>query len=95
MIYVAAILGGMGLVCMLYRRTFLGILIGMQLLGLGASVIFILAGVSSGAVTQAHLFGLFIALGGIAQLVVGYALSVRFFYMKKRVEMEELRTLKH
>jgi NADH:ubiquinone oxidoreductase subunit K len=95
MILVAAALGGMGLVCMLYRRTLLGLLIGVQLLALGATMIFVLAGASSGSLIQGHVFGLFITLGGIAHLVVGYALAVRLFYLKRRAGMDELRYLKH
>lgn len=95
MIMVAAALGGMGLVCMLYRRTLLGVLIGVQLLVVGATMVFVLAGVSSGVPVQGHLFGLFITLGGVAQLVTGYALSVRLFYLRRRAGMDELRSLKH
>lgn len=95
MIVTAAILGGLGLICLVSRRTLLGLLIGLQLLVLGATSIFVMAGVSSGAHSHGHIFGLFIVLGGVAQLVVGYALAVRLFYLKKRVGMDELRSLKH
>jgi NADH:ubiquinone oxidoreductase subunit K len=94
-IVVAAALGGLGLVCALYRKTLLGVLIGVQLMFLGATMIFVLAGFSSGALVNGHAFGLFITLGGVGQLVVGYALAVRLFYLKKRAGMDELRSLKH
>jgi NADH-quinone oxidoreductase subunit K len=94
MILIAAALGGIGFACMLFRRTMLGMLIGIQLMVLGATMFFILAGVVSGAAIQGQLFGFFIILGGVAQIIVGYALAVRVFYLKKRVAMDELRTLK-
>ena len=95
MIMIAALLGALGLVCLLYRRTLLGILIGMQLLVLGATLIFVSAGVSSHTQVQGHILGIFITLSGIGQLVVGYALAVRLFYLKKRAGMEEVRSLMH
>jgi NADH:ubiquinone oxidoreductase subunit K len=57
-------------------------------------MVFVLAGISSGARTQGHLFGLFIALSGVAQLAGGYALAVRLFYLKNRTKMDQLRSLK-
>ncbi len=95
MMLVAAALGGMGLFCMLFRKTLLGFLIGLQLMVLGATTVFVLAGALSGMANRGHIFGLFIVLGGVAQLVAGYALAVRLFCLKKRVEMDELRSLKH
>jgi NADH:ubiquinone oxidoreductase subunit K len=93
MLVVAGIIGGLGLACMTSRRSVLGFMIGVQLLILGSTMVFVLAGMSAGK-AQGQVFGLFIALGGIAQLVIGYALSVRLFYLKKQVSMDELRTLK-
>ena len=94
MMLVAGIIGGLGLVCMISRRTLLGLMVGIQLLVLGSTMIFVLAGISSGARVEGHLFGLFIALGGVAQLAGGYALAIRLFYLKNRSKMDELRSLK-
>jgi NADH:ubiquinone oxidoreductase subunit K len=91
---VAGLIGGLGLICMISRKTLLGLLIGVQLLILGSTMMFVLAGVSSGMRIQGHLFGLFITLGGIAQLVVGYSLAIRLFFLKKTISMDELRALK-
>lgn len=95
MMLVAAVLGALGLVSLLIRRTLLGVLIGIQLLVLGSTTIFVLAGASTGSLIHGHVFGLFITISGIAQIVVGYAFAVRLFYLRKRVSMEELRSLKH
>jgi len=94
MIAVAALLGGLGLVCIIYRKTFLGFLIGVQLMITGATSFFILAGIASGTAVSADIFGLFIILGGVGQIVAGYALAVRLFYLRKKVGMNDLRTLK-
>lgn len=92
--YVAGLIGGLGLVCMISRKTILGLLIGVQLLVLGSTMIFVLAGISSDARIQGHVFGLFITLGGVAQLVTGYALAIRLFFLKKRISLDELQALK-
>ncbi len=94
MMLVAGLIGALGLVCMISRRTILGLMVGIQLLILGATMMFVLAGISSGARVQGHLFGLFIALSGVAQLSGGYALAIRLFYLKGRTNMDELRSLK-
>jgi len=94
MMLLAGVVGAMGLVCILSRRTMLGLMVGVQLLVLGATMMFVLAGIVSGARIEGHLFGLLITLGGVAQLVGGYALAIRLFYLKGRIRMSELRSLK-
>ena len=94
MIFFSAALGGLGLFCALYRKTLLGVLIGLQLMVLGATAIFVFSGFSAGIHVSGHVFGLFILLGGIGQLVAGFALCVRLFYERKRAGMDDLRTLK-
>lgn len=93
MILFSAVLGGMGMFCALYRRTLLGVLIGLQLMVLGATSIFVVSGFTAGAHVNGHVFGLFILLGGVGQLVAGFALSVRLFYERKRAGMDDLRNL--
>lgn len=93
MTWLAGLIGGLGLVCMISRKTLLGLLIGVQLFVLGSTMMFVLAGLSSKS-TEGHIFGLFITLGGIAQLVAGYALAIRLFFLKKRISMNEIQALK-
>lgn len=95
MIITAALLGGLGLVCMMIRRTLLGILIGAQLLVLGGTTMMIMAGIAAGLPVEGHLFALFILLGGVGQLVVGYALATRTFILRKRATIAEHCSLKH
>lgn len=94
MMVVAGLIGGLGLICMVSRKTLLGLLIGVQLLILGSTLIFVLAGISAGARIQGHILGMFITLGGIAQLVVGYSLAIRMFFLKRKISMAELQALK-
>ncbi len=94
MMWVAGIIGGLGLVCMISRKTLLGLLIGIQILVLGSTMMFVLAGISSDFRIQGYIFGFFITLGGVAQLVVGYSLAIRLFFLKKRISMDEIQALK-
>ena len=98
---VAGLIGALGLICVISRRTLLGLFIGLQLLILGATMMFVLAGIFAGGPADGigrahgHVAGVFIALGGVAQLVAGYGLAVRLFYLKNRIEMNDLKSLKH
>lgn len=94
MIALSSLIGALGLACMISRKTLLGVLVGSQLLCLGATMVFVLAGISSGARVEGHLFGLFIVLGGVAQLAAGYAIAIRLFYLKDRTRMDQLKELK-
>ncbi len=94
LIILAALLGGLGLFSVASRRTLLGILVGIQLMLIGASMSFVLAGISSESRVLGQIVGLFIILGGVAQLVGGYALATRLFYLKRKIAIRELRSLK-
>ena len=94
MIWLSGVIGGLGLACLIWRRTILGIMIGIQLLILGSTLVFVLAGISAGVRLEGHVVALFVTLGGVAQLVAGFALAVRLFYLRNKTEMSELRSLK-
>lgn len=95
MIIISVAIGALGLTCLLLKRSLVGIFIGLQLLILGATSAFVLAGVLSGKPEEGHLFGFFIMLQGVGQLIVGYGLAVRLFYLKRQVQMDSLRSLKN
>lgn len=96
MIAIAICLSGIGLACILYKRTLLGVLIGAQILVTSAAMVFVIAGsAQASTASTGQALGLLVTLGGVAFTVAGYALSVRLFYLKKRVDMDELRSLKH
>jgi NADH:ubiquinone oxidoreductase subunit K len=98
---VAGLIGALGLICVVTRRTLLGLLIGLQLMILGATMTFVLAGIYAGQTADAavrasgHVGGILIAVGGIAQLVAGFSLAIRLFYLKNKIEMSDLRSLKN
>ncbi len=94
MMWLSGLIGGMGLVCLIWRRTLLGVMVGIQLLILGATLVFVLAGISSGVRLEGHVVALFVTFGGVAQLVAGFSLAVRLFYLRNKTEMSELRSLK-
>jgi NADH:ubiquinone oxidoreductase subunit K len=94
MIIVAAALGGLGVTCMLYRTTLLGLLIGLQLLVLGATLGFVLAGVTTQSAVEGHIFGIFILATSIGLFAVGLALAVRLFFLRGNTSVTELRNLR-
>lgn len=94
MMLVAALIGGLGLVSMISRKTMMGLLIGVHLLVLGSTMMFVLAGLAAGMRVDGYIFGLFITLAGVAELVVGYALAIRLFFLKKKISIDDLQELK-
>lgn len=94
MFFFAAALGGLGLASLLMKRTLMGMLVGVQLLVLSSTTAFVLGGVSSGEFLKGYVFALFIVIGGVAQLVVGWALAVRLFYLRGNDSMQALRKLR-
>ncbi len=94
LILLSSLLGALGVICICLRRTVVGVLIGSQLLILGTSLSFIAASLGTEKASTGEIFGLFIVFGGVAQLVAGYALSARVFYLKRKIEMDDLRSLK-
>jgi NADH:ubiquinone oxidoreductase subunit K len=94
MIAIAGILGALGLVSLLSRKSFLGMLVGIQLLVLGAASAFVIAGIQSHNLVDGPIFAFVIVLSGATQLAGGYALLMRFYYLKASVEMKEMESLK-
>ncbi len=94
MMLFSAVLGAMGLVSIVSRKSLLGVLVGVQLLVLGAGVAFVLSGISSEGRNEGHVFALFVVLGGVAQLVTGFAFAIRLYYLKRSIRMDHLRSLR-
>jgi NADH:ubiquinone oxidoreductase subunit K len=94
LMWLSAILGGVGLFSLLHKKTILGLLVGIQLLTLSSTSLLVFAGASSGSFLEGHLFAFFIALSGLAQIAAGYGLATRMFYLKGKTSLDELRSLK-
>jgi len=97
MILVSLFLSLMGFVCLLSKRTLIGMLIGVQLLVFGSSSAFVMSGVISkeSLGNDAHVFGIFIALLGLSQLTIGFAFVIRLLFLKDNIEIDSLRMLRH
>ena len=93
MILIAAIVGALGFLCLIWRQTLLGVLIGLQLLSLGGGMFLVLSGVIAGARADGQVAGLLITVSSLGQLVAGLAVATRLFYLKGRSEMKDLRSL--
>lgn len=94
MIGLAGIMSTLGLFSILSRKTLLGLLVGVELLILGATLAFVFAGINSPSQLNATVFAFFIAVSGLAQVVTGCALLLRMFYLKSSDELKDLGVLK-
>lgn len=94
MILLAGLVGALGFLCLVWRQTILGVLIGLQLLSLGGGMILVLSGVIAGVRADGQVAGLLVAITSLAQLVAGLAVATRLFYLRGRSEMKDLRSLK-
>lgn len=94
MMLIPMALGMVGLICLLFKRTLLGMIIGIQLLNFGAASAFIVAAVKSSTQATGHIFGFFIVLSGIVQLILLYSAAIRLFYLKKQIGVENIRSLR-
>ena len=61
----SACIGGLGIACILKRATLLGVILGVQLLALSASLAFVVAGVQVGSPLSGGVFGLFVSFVGV------------------------------
>jgi NADH:ubiquinone oxidoreductase subunit K len=91
---VSGALGAIGLVGMLYKKTMLGIIVSIQMMVLGASVLFVATGSEAGTQTDGHSFAVFVIIGGLVQGIGGYALATRMFYLKNESTLSKIRELK-
>ena len=60
---IAGLIGGMGLACMISRNSLLGMLIGVQILILGATMMFVASGIGDALRVRVIIAGLVITLG--------------------------------
>jgi NADH:ubiquinone oxidoreductase subunit K len=95
MIFVAcAVVAGSGFVALLMRKTFLGFLLGLQLLGLAVSLAFVVAGVLSGVQLTGAVFGWILSIAQVAVWVAAFALIGRFYLLRGTSALEEAGELK-
>jgi NADH:ubiquinone oxidoreductase subunit K len=95
MIHVAILFGALGVASILYRRSALGVLIGVQILFLGATLAFVRAGLSATSAVEGHIFGFFILTGTISVVTTFLALAVRLFFLRGKADLSELKTIRN
>jgi NADH:ubiquinone oxidoreductase subunit K len=91
-ILLAVVISTLGLIAILSKPNFMGLLVGFHLLGLGVSSSMVL---HSGASTDADFFGFVAILLNGLQILGGFALGLRLFYLRKRTGLNDLRELRH
>ena len=93
MALLAGLLGGLGFVCLISRRTLFGVLIGANILTISSSLAFVAAGLTVTDGPGGQMAGFFLLLSGIAQVVAGIGLTIRRLYLRDTVNVDDLRTL--
>lgn len=94
LIFIVGLLGAVGLACVCYKKTMIGVLIGLQLMGMGIAGVFVLSGIYARAQEEGILFAFVLVLGAGIPLAGGVALAIRRYYLRKNVEMDDLGNLK-
>ncbi|HTL13287.1 MAG TPA: NADH-quinone oxidoreductase subunit K [Bdellovibrionota bacterium] len=94
MMMVSFCVGFLGLLNLLVRRSLLGAIIGVNLMMMGAASAFVVSGVVTGRAVDGHIYAIFVIASGAAQLVVGYTLAVRLFYLRRDVGLSGLRSMR-
>jgi len=95
MIFVCcAMIAGFGLMSVLMRKTLLGVVLGLQLLGLACSLVFVVAGVQAEVPLAGGVFGWLISISYVAVYVAAFALIARFFILKQSAAVENAGELK-
>lgn len=101
---IAGILGSLGLIAILCRRTFLGVLVGFQLVAWSGAVAVVFSGESAQRGSAGEVFAVIILLASLAVFILGLAVSVRFSHLLSRekkemqpggIQLEEMRELKN
>jgi len=89
-----AVIAGFGLMALLTRKTLLGVLLGVQLLGLAGSLVFVVAGSQAGVALSGIVFAWLISISQVAVWVAGFALAGRFFLLRQSSKIEKAGELK-
>ncbi|MGE4107420.1 MAG: NADH-quinone oxidoreductase subunit K [Bacteriovoracia bacterium] len=95
MIAIPVALAAIGFFCLLLKRNLIGMAIGIVLLFYAAAACFSVGGVLAGLQSQGHVYGFFVIVAGCGQLLVVFSLATRLFYLKKNVNIETFRKLRH
>ena len=79
----------LGLICMLYRRNAIGVLLGVELILNAASLNFIAFSKYRAAAIDGQLFSLFIIIIAAAEAAVALAIVLRFYRLRETVDVSE------
>ncbi len=95
MTFIAGWIAGVGVLSVLWRRTTLGVLVGFQLLFLATTLFWALFGKANGQLEKAQAYGVILVAASVLPVLLGLALSVRLFYLRKSNSVDEISTLRH
>lgn len=92
---VAVLLVALGILTVLIRRNLLGVLIGIQLMFMGVSLLFVTVGIISGKAPQGQVAALVSLLSSIGITSVGVTIYSRIFLLNGNIHASSIEKLKH
>lgn len=92
---VSLLLGAVGIVFFLTKRTVFSIAIGMQWAGLGILTALVTTGQKSGRIEEVAPFAFLGIMVFVAMGVLSLSLMVRLLYLRRRVSIVETRGMHH
>lgn len=95
MMAIAVFLSGIGLFAILSRPTLLGIILGFQMMTMGAGLVFVFAGSHANELVRGHVFASYLLVSAIVFSGSGLILTSRLFFLRKRAAVDEIRTLRN
>ena len=91
---VALLFGWVGIFCIVSKRDLIGVISGLLILFWGVSVAFVVAGARGAAPESAQAVAAFVSVCVVIQLVLGLAMAVRLYYVKRTIEVDRFKELK-
>jgi NADH:ubiquinone oxidoreductase subunit K len=94
MVGISLVLVGLGFSALLYHRSFLGSLLGVQVMGSGLTTFLLMTQVGHEGSTRAEVFALGLLMLTFLQSVIGFSMMIRLFQIRGNVTWSRLRKLR-
>jgi len=94
MIWVSVILMVVGVLGLVLKRDYLGIVSGLYVFLLGAVTSIVISSMESGYLNNSHPMTLFITLVGAIQILIILGFALRLYYLSTKVDITKLRKLR-
>lgn len=94
MTVVALVFGFIGIYCIVTKRDLIGVVSGLLVLFWGVSMAFVISGAGGPSPESAQTVATLVSVSVLIQLVLGFSLAVRLFYVNRTIELGRFKELK-